>query len=504
MNLIRNILVILIILLVPATSYAQLSSADLYKSQGIVAYKRGQHAQALELLNKAIDLNPKDPQTLVARAMARFDLTGKVDDIKRAISIDPNYAQSYQYRAMIYYSQGKLTKALADLKTALKKNNSIPALHRLQGHCYLTQKNTAAAFTSYTRAIELDPQDAEALFWRGIIFFSQQDLKSAYQDFFKAHQILPKDFQILFNMAKILALSGDYKEALHTFNQLEHMDSSDPNLILYFCYCYYKLGYFDELEKLFTKLSQDDVLLPQNLFALSTLSFLFGDTQEAFNHINVLLDWRHNSPGAYYNRALYFFSRGNFPAAKQDLLTYLKKYNAHDWEALLFLFETEKSLGLSDLPFTFLKKMPALPSYKKRLASKVIDLLLHYKQYEKLILYLNEAFKHNSPSLSLQFHYAYAHSKLGKSDKALEIYTNILDTFPLDTASLYNRANIFYSQNKLHEALSDYDKVLLINPSFSMAYYNRAIVKEDLGDREGANRDRTNYDKAKKRNSHSS
>ena len=53
-------------------------------------------------------------------------------------------------------------------------------------------------------------------------------------------------------------------------------------------------------------------------------------------------------------------------------------------------------------------------------------------------------------------------------------------------------------EGNLNEALENYNKAIEVNPENHIAYYNRATIKIDLGDLEGAKNDFFNFDKIKK------
>ena len=41
----------------------------------------------------------------------------------------------------------------------------------------------------------------------------------------------------------------------------------------------------------------------------------------------------------------------------------------------------------------------------------------------------------------------------------------------------------------MKDAIADYNEVIRINPNYTDAYYNRGVIKNDLGDKKGAIKD---------------
>jgi len=73
------------------------------------------------------------------------------------------------------------------------------------------------------------------------------------------------------------------------------------------------------------------------------------------------------------------------------------------------------------------------------------------------------------------------------------------------TAGLFNiskhyciKGTIMADRGNLKEALKNFDKAIAANPNNHVAYYNRATIKIDLGDVEGARIDFFNFDKLRK------
>lgn len=68
-----------------------------------------------------------------------------------------------------------------------------------------------------------------------------------------------------------------------------------------------------------------------------------------------------------------------------------------------------------------------------------------------------------------------------------EIYwTQIIDQFPDNPAALSNRGNARVSQNKLAEAIADYNKAIQLAPNATDPYLNRGTALEGLGKWEDA------------------
>jgi tetratricopeptide (TPR) repeat protein len=95
--------------------------AEVIYWKALVMTRRQQYAEALELYNQSLALNPDRGETYGWRGIAHYNLKhyqAAIDDYTKAISMNPNDAPSYVNRAVAYYDIGPYKLSYADLNTA--------------------------------------------------------------------------------------------------------------------------------------------------------------------------------------------------------------------------------------------------------------------------------------------------------------------------------------------------------------------------------------------------
>lgn len=89
-------------------------------------------AEAVEAYTKAIQLNPRDKDSLVHRAgccIEMGDFARALDDLNRALELDPKWVEALSSRAYVLEKTGQFNEALRGYKQALKLNpNYRPAI----------------------------------------------------------------------------------------------------------------------------------------------------------------------------------------------------------------------------------------------------------------------------------------------------------------------------------------------------------------------------------------
>src|SRR2546429_6304431 len=122
--------------------------------------KAGQHAQALERVNMALKVKPRDPQ---ARFLKGIIVTEQGNS-KEAIEIFtkltqdyPNLPEPYNNLAVIYASQGQYDKARDALEQSIRTHPSYATAYENLGDVY-----AKLASQAYGKALQLDSSNAGA------------------------------------------------------------------------------------------------------------------------------------------------------------------------------------------------------------------------------------------------------------------------------------------------------------------------------------------------------
>ncbi len=122
--------------------------------------KAGQHARALQSVNKALSAKPRDPQ---ARFLKGVILTEQGNQ-KEAIEVFgkltedyPELPEPYNNLAVIYASQGQYEKARAALEQSIRTHPSYATAYENLGDVY-----AKLASQAYDKALQLDSSNAAA------------------------------------------------------------------------------------------------------------------------------------------------------------------------------------------------------------------------------------------------------------------------------------------------------------------------------------------------------
>lgn len=75
-----------------------------------------------------------------------------------------------------------------------------------------------------------------------------------------------------------------------------------------------------------------------------------------------------------------------------------------------------------------------------------------------------------------------AYWRQGEIEQAIADYTKAIELDPRYARAYFGRGLIYHNQEKLEEAVAEYSKAIEVDPAFASAYNNRALIYRKRGD----------------------
>ncbi len=145
---------VLIALAVAATARAD----DVQEAAALL--KAGQHARALQSVNKALSAKPRDPQARFLKGVILTEQGNQTEAIEvfgKLTEDYPELPEPYNNLAVIYASQGQYEKARAALEQSIRTHPSYATAYENLGDVY-----AKLASQAYDKALQLDSSNAAA------------------------------------------------------------------------------------------------------------------------------------------------------------------------------------------------------------------------------------------------------------------------------------------------------------------------------------------------------
>jgi tetratricopeptide (TPR) repeat protein len=149
-----------------------------------------------------------------------------ISELTKAIESDPNDADAYYNRAIVYENSKELKAAINDYTRSIQLNAKNSGAYSGRGGIYAAQNDLYNAVRDLNMAIALNPMDAYAYYKRGLIYDSKSDLVKALSDFDKAIDTMPGIADVYVSRGFVYYKKGDTDKAISNYNIAI---SIDPN-----------------------------------------------------------------------------------------------------------------------------------------------------------------------------------------------------------------------------------------------------------------------------------
>lgn len=176
----------------------------------------------------------------------------------------------------------------------------------------------------YDRAIELNPQYAEAYYNRGVIKNGVNDIEGAIEDYNKAIQYNPYDSDAYYNRAIIKDGIGDLDGAIDDFSWTIQIKSDDIEAYYYRANLLYNKDYKKEAISDYTKIIKINPNLAEAYYNRGFIKDEMGDLNGAIYDYNYAIKINPYLVEAYINRGLAKYNKGDTNGAIHDYKQALK------------------------------------------------------------------------------------------------------------------------------------------------------------------------------------
>ncbi|WP_310424847.1 tetratricopeptide repeat protein [Chamaesiphon sp. VAR_48_metabat_135_sub] len=196
--------------------------AAVYDDRSEIHRCLGNHLEALQDCDRAIELNPKFIDAHFRRGLTYAelgDLQLALVNYTSTIDLDPHHINAWTQRSWIYFRQKDYPRAKLDCQAVNAFGKSYFWSNYILGvvNSLLGLKNNAIA--NFSKAIEISPNYVSARYHRGIVYHELGDIPKAMKDFEQARTIQDRGLERLVDRDE----TGFYAEglALHYLGQSE-------------------------------------------------------------------------------------------------------------------------------------------------------------------------------------------------------------------------------------------------------------------------------------------
>ena len=403
--------------------------------------------KAIATISQAHINNQKDPAPLVALGDAYLKLNVPVmavDNYKKAIELDSNYAEAHKKLGDVYYTKMKMYKDALNEYIVYANLDSTNAdnLEKV-GHLLFFNKIYNTAIIFYEKLVKIDKENYNAYTELGASYMYTKDFDNAIKNLEIAVKLDPKPVDALRYLANTYFYANKFDKAYAKFEELEKIDSLKAEEYAKFART--ALGIKDSTAAI--NLFKKAIDINPDLDVYSELAAIFQKQRR--NKEAAEFYYKKAEIDTTANKVRYYLAAGQFYNAE-------KEYNK-----AIESFKKASEIDKNDPKIYFF----IAQVYKQYPKNDSIKLSIDYYK-----MFLNLAEK-NSSNFKEEIKYTYFdlgeyEYKVTKNfSKALNYFEDLLRYDMKNQGALMYRAICLMSMNKIEEACKAFDRVLQYYPN---------------------------------------
>jgi protein O-GlcNAc transferase len=190
--------------------------ADSLHLLGMISFKRGHYADAVESIGAAIAINGWQANYHsnlgnVLRAEGKYDAAA--ERYRRAVELKPDFVEAHYNLGLVLQLQGRGEEAIAQFERALVLRPDFAEAHGDLGSSLQAQGRLGEAVASYERAVAQRPGSATALYDLGRAQQADGRLDEAASRFEQALALNPDYAEVYSSLGNVLQAKGRLEEA---------------------------------------------------------------------------------------------------------------------------------------------------------------------------------------------------------------------------------------------------------------------------------------------------
>ena len=361
--------------------------------------------------------------------------------------------ESYNYqRGLEAMQEEKFDEAIDYFNKDIQENPKNGYSYSWIAHIRLAKEEYGKALTASDLAIKnLPKKDPEYVIFgystRAECYLCLGDTVKALADYATAIKVKPDEPKLYDNRAQIYFEQGKYELSDQDYRKMIEMQPGDVK------------GYMGLGRNALRQHRPDDAI-------------------SQFNYV-VKLDESYSS--GYSFRAEAELEKELWNEATTDLLAAMKC----QWDQKAVLHMSE----LKDPAFTLMVSKLKIQAAKETNESTwpylAAMMYVQNKDYKKALELYKEA-NHKDASPVIYRRISDCYFELGEYDEALNNVNQAINMDSTDLSNIAKKANIYYEMGNAKAAISEWDKVLTLQPEYGFGYYRRGWFKELVGDMDGA------------------
>jgi tetratricopeptide (TPR) repeat protein/DNA-binding winged helix-turn-helix (wHTH) protein len=385
--------------------------------------------------------------------------------LQKAIELDPRFAMAYARMGYTYAVSDFVPETgRAFLERAFQLSNRLTPLDRLYIAAWyeIARRDYGSAIRTFHQIIAEYPLEIEAYSRLGRLYHGEEESQKAI-DVLKEGLAVDPEAKELYNALGIVYMSeGEYSEAVAAHERYVELAFQEPNSHDSLGMTFQRFGHYDQALNEYKKALSLDPAFEPSIVHLGDTYFQMGRYQEAIHAYEKYVHSAHSDLArslGYGNIAGIYFRKGDIRRAELAAAQEMKNEKTAVWNAMLIALQKKDRKKLEKLRQVLFENLP-FPERGTRSSLRGQDYFRGYIEWQSgnssaALPDFKEAIRHLPPT------------------SGMDIWEDCL-------------ANAYLEGGQMDPAISEYERILKINPEYPLLHYHLAEAYQRKGQRDQA------------------
>jgi tetratricopeptide (TPR) repeat protein/DNA-binding winged helix-turn-helix (wHTH) protein/TolB-like protein len=410
----------------------------------------------------------------VSKAQA-FENTGAIELLRKAIQLDPKFAMAY---ARIGYAYS-VTDFLAEkgrpfLEKAFQMSDRLTEKDRLYVTAWyaIARQDYPSAIATFRKIVDQYPLETEAYARLGRLLYREEQPNETISVVQRGLTMDP-EAKDLYNVLGVCFLGlGRYDEAIAAHHRYVQLAPNEPNAYDSLGMSYQQSGRYDKAAWEYNAALSLDPEFEPAIIHLGDVYAQQGRYRAAVDQYRRYIQVAQSDAAravGYGSMAQVYLRKRDFPPGEMAARSETTYEKGAVWNSLLLALERGDTAGAARLKATLLQNVP-YPERGVRNELRSHDyylgtLALRDKRRDEAVAYFKNALRHLPPSSGLDLYedcLANAYLEVGRLDEAIQEYQRILHLNASYPLAEYHLAQAYQREGKFDQARAAYARFLQI------------------------------------------
>lgn len=448
-----------------------------YRLKGVCLFQQKKLHEAVTALRASLSLQPSVGAYYVLGLCHYYknEPEQALEQLQKTVELNPSFIQGRVLVSLLLLKKNRVDDAISEIKKALEKDERNALSHNILGSALMAKGMSSEGIAELNKALALDPNLADAHIRKGLYEFSKGRARETETELNAAVRINPELLNSRVLLASYYMNQSAYEKAIQILTKGLRGEKADGILYTLIGEAFLRQNKMNDAVTSFKKAKATNPSYDPAYFNLASLHFFRGEQEQG---IQELRDLTAQSPGnvhALLSVAGILESKGR---EKEALTYYVQAKNTGSAEgyvetAKYYLRQKKPDEAVSVLDEAA-RKNPSDVLFLYELKGKA---LLAQKKFDDAVKTFEEVEKIN-PKLGLGC-LANAYIVMNKPDKALERVRRELKKHPEQFELMAEVSGIFMVMGRKQDAIETAKQIIRKDPTSSVGYAALALVYQE-------------------------